>query len=233
MTGTDPGDGVSQAEALQWLKRGVAFAKGGDKAAARPLVRRAVETDPSCELAWMWLASLEESAVESLAALERVLALNPATRARAAAHSARFQAGVAEAKASRKPSARALLRAVVAAEPGNESAWMWLANVADSPDEAAACLDKVLALNPANERARAGLARLRPPRRPVPAAPVAPSRVTAPLRLAWQCPLCRTEAQDEPDRCPECRACCASTTWRRSSTSMESTPTASSPPCAG
>ncbi len=198
---------MSQAEALHWLKRGVAFAKGGDKAAARPLVRLAVELDPSCEPAWMWLAGLAESAPEALAALERVLALNPANdRARTAAHSARLQAGVAAAKAHQKVLARSLLRTVVAAEPGNEPAWMWLASVAMSPAEAAACLDKVLALNPANERARAGLAQLRPPRLPKLTAPVAPSRSAPPARPAWRCPLCLTEAHGEPERCPECRA---------------------------
>jgi twitching motility two-component system response regulator PilG len=198
---------VSKAEALHWLKQGVAFTKVGDAANARPLVRRALELDPSCEAGWMWLASLAESPAEALAALERALALNPANeRARIAAHAARLQAGVAAAKALQKPQARSLLRAVVAAEPGNEAAWMWLASVAETSAEVAACLEKVLAINPANERARAGLARLRPNRRTVPAAAAAPSRPAAPLRPAWRCPLCRTEALGDPERCPECRA---------------------------
>ena len=175
---------MSQAEALHWLKRGIAFAKGGDKAAARPLVCRAVELDPSCEPAWMWLAGLAESAPEALAALERVLVLNPANgRARAAAHSARLQAGVAAAKAHQKTLARGLLRTVVAAEPESEPAWMWLASVAESPAEAETCLDKVLALNPANERA--GPARLGPRAAPTRAARrIQSARRVAPAGLA-------------------------------------------------
>jgi twitching motility two-component system response regulator PilG len=110
----------------------------------------------------MWLASVAESAQEALEAVESVLTLNPANeKARAWAHSARLQAGMAAAKAQRKTEARVLLRAVVAAEPGNELGWTWLANVAESPAVAASCLEKVLAINPANERARAGLDQFR------------------------------------------------------------------------
>ncbi|HVS34114.1 MAG TPA: response regulator [Gemmataceae bacterium] len=195
---------MSQAEALELLKRGVALAKAGDRAGARPLVRRAVVLDATCEAAWMWLAGLAESPREALGVLERVLELNPANeRARAAAHTARLQAGVAAAKAHQKAPARVWLRAVVAAEPGNELAWMWLASAAETPAEAASCLEKVLGLNPANERARAGLENLRATRRPAPTPAKPPPPPPPP---PWRCPLCLMEAEREPQRCPACRA---------------------------
>lgn len=202
---------MSKAQALDLLKLGVKLAKAGDRTNARGLVRRAVDLDRSSELAWMWLASLAESPREALASLECVLAINPANeKARSGAHAARFQAGMAAAKTQQKTEARTLLRGVVGAEPGNELAWMWLAQVAESPAAAASCLEKALNINPANERARAGLEHCRARRVPgsaAPAAPVAPSKAAAPpVPPAWRCPLCQAPAECEPAQCPRCRA---------------------------
>jgi tetratricopeptide (TPR) repeat protein len=179
---------VAQVEGAELLKQAIALARSGDKVQARTLLRQAVEHDPANEAAWMWLASVAESPAEALSALEKVLALNPNhERARPAAHAARLHVGVAAARAHKKARARALLRAVVAAEPGNEMAWMWLANVAESPADAVKCLEKVLSLNPANELARSTLERCRSAaevRRPSgPAAPVAPSAALAEAAL--------------------------------------------------
>jgi twitching motility two-component system response regulator PilG len=146
---------MSEIEAVDLVKQGIALARAGDKPQARPLLRQAVEQDPANESAWMWLASVAESPQEALAALERVLALNPDhEQARAAAHAARLKVGVAAAKAHKNARARPLLSAVTAAEPENELAWMWLANIAESPAEAATCLERVLAINPENDLAR-------------------------------------------------------------------------------
>ncbi|HBI42967.1 MAG TPA: hypothetical protein DDY78_08930 [Planctomycetales bacterium] len=169
-----------QLEAVDQVKQGIALARAGDKLQARPLLRQAVEHDPANELAWLWLASVAESPQEALTALERVLALHPDhEQARAAAHAARLKGGVAAARAHQNTPARELLHAVVAAEPENELAWMWLANVAESPTEAATCLEKVLAINPDNDLARSTYERCRPVARaalPPPAAtPIAPS----------------------------------------------------------
>jgi twitching motility two-component system response regulator PilG len=153
---------VSQTDAADQVKQAIALARAGDKALARSHLRQLVERDPSAEAGWMWLASVAESPNEALSALERVLALNPNhAQARSAAHAARLQVGVAAARAHRKARARVLLRAVVEAEPDNEMAWMWLANVAEKPADAAACLERVLTLNPNNELARSTLERCR------------------------------------------------------------------------
>lgn len=52
------------------------------------------------------------------------------------------------------------LRRVVEAEPKNESAWLWLSSVVDDVDDKRLCLENVLVLNPDNQAARRGLARL-------------------------------------------------------------------------
>jgi CheY-like chemotaxis protein len=175
---------VSQAETADLLKQAIAQARDGDKVLARSLLRQVVDRDPTGESGWMWLASVAESPQEALSALERVLALNPKhEQARSAAHAARLQMGVAAARAHKKARARVLLRAVVEAEPQNEMAWMWLANVAEAPADAASCLEKVLALNPDNQLARSTLERCRSAARARsnggPAAPVAPTAALA------------------------------------------------------
>jgi tetratricopeptide (TPR) repeat protein len=69
-----------------------------------------------------------------------------------------FQRGVAAARSGQKRVAAGLLQRAVQLNPQHEMAWLWLSGVLDDPDEALFCLRSVLALNPANERARAGLA---------------------------------------------------------------------------
>lgn len=171
---------MSQAETTDLLKQGIALARAGDKAQARSLLRRVVDDAPGNEAAWMWLAGVAETPQEALAALEKVLALNPQNgRARDAAQAARLQLGVTAARAGKKARARALLWAVVEAEPACDMAWLWLANVADDPADAAAYLEKVLAIDPGNEHARAVLERCRAAARPAPAPPVAPSDALA------------------------------------------------------
>ncbi len=154
--------GMSDLETVDLVKQGIELARAGNKTQARPLLRQAVEQDPENETAWMWLASVAETPHDALTYLERVLAIYPENaRARAAAHAARLKAGVAAAKAHKNTSARILLNVVVGDEPENELAWLWLANAAETPAEAARCLEKVLAINPDNTLARSTYERCR------------------------------------------------------------------------
>jgi tetratricopeptide (TPR) repeat protein len=68
-----------------------------------------------------------------------------------------FQAGVAAARAGRLQQARSHLRRVTAYDPQNEEAWLWLAGVADDPQETLACLAQALTINPRNEHAKAAI----------------------------------------------------------------------------
>jgi tetratricopeptide (TPR) repeat protein len=85
-----------------------------------------------------------------------------------------LQRGIAAAQAGRRDEARQLLTQAVEHDERNEQAWLWLAGVVDDPEDMRTCLENVLDLNPANERARKGLAWVEQhhgPRRPEAAEP--------------------------------------------------------------
>jgi tetratricopeptide (TPR) repeat protein len=65
--------------------------------------------------------------------------------------------GIAAAKAGRGQQARALLTQVIEQDKGNEQAWLWLSGVVESRDDRRLCLEQVLAINPGNVYAQAGL----------------------------------------------------------------------------
>jgi twitching motility two-component system response regulator PilG len=69
--------------------------------------------------------------------------------------------GITAAKAGDKGRTRQLLRQATQLDPHNELAWLWLAGVAESPQDALNCLQRVLAINPDNGRARDGLKTVR------------------------------------------------------------------------
>jgi twitching motility two-component system response regulator PilG len=149
---------MSQTEIVQLLREGIAAGKAGDKALARGLLRKVTDLDPRNELAWLWLAGLAELPQDTVSILRRVLEINPANeRARAGIKAALLQAGIAEAKAGNPALARRYLVETTREDPGNELAWLWLASVTEAPQEALDCFKQVLAANPANERARAGI----------------------------------------------------------------------------
>ena len=90
--------------------------------------------------------------------------------------------GIAAARAGQKERARQLLLQVIAVNEEVEAAWLWLSGVVEDPQEQQICLENVLALNPDNKAAQAGLRWLReqgligpvePEPPPPPPAPVA------------------------------------------------------------
>lgn len=72
----------------------------------------------------------------------------------------RLKEGIAALKAGEKAKARALLMAVLEEDERHEQAWLWLSGAVDSVEERQICLENVLAINPQNEQAKRGLARL-------------------------------------------------------------------------
>lgn len=68
-----------------------------------------------------------------------------------------LQNGVTSAKAGDKVQARRWFGQVIEIDPNHEVAWIWLAGIAETPQEAGVYLERVLEINPGNERARAGL----------------------------------------------------------------------------
>jgi twitching motility two-component system response regulator PilG len=65
--------------------------------------------------------------------------------------------GIAAAQSGCKAKARELIRQVVESEPGNEIAWLWLANVAANPTEAVSSFRTLRKLNADNAAAKSGL----------------------------------------------------------------------------
>ena len=68
--------------------------------------------------------------------------------------------GIAAYKAGSKAEARSLFQEVLKLDRYNETTWLWLISVVETDDERIACLERVLEINPANDKARRGLERL-------------------------------------------------------------------------
>lgn len=76
--------------------------------------------------------------------------------------SEKLQQAIGLIKAGDKQRGGQLLAEILRADPGQETAWLWMSGVVDEHDERRYCLEQVLALNPTNQLARNGLARLQP-----------------------------------------------------------------------
>ncbi len=68
-----------------------------------------------------------------------------------------YQRGVAAARGGQRRVATGLLTRSLQLDPDNEQGWLWLSGVLDDPHQIAFCLQSVLKINPANERAQKGL----------------------------------------------------------------------------
>ncbi|MBN1657826.1 MAG: roadblock/LC7 domain-containing protein [Anaerolineae bacterium] len=68
-----------------------------------------------------------------------------------------LEAGIRAARNGKKRFARRLLAKATELDPLNETAWLWLASVAETSADSLVCLQTVLALNPNNRQAREGL----------------------------------------------------------------------------
>lgn len=68
-----------------------------------------------------------------------------------------LQLGIEAAREGNREEARNLFSLLTRQDPDNVQAWLWLAGVAEGPDERRAALEHVVALEPSNEMARKGL----------------------------------------------------------------------------
>jgi tetratricopeptide (TPR) repeat protein len=76
--------------------------------------------------------------------------------------------GIQALKNGQREEARKLLMKVLEQEEDNERAWLWLSGAVDSDEDRRICLENVLTLNPNNDAARKGLAKLGPEPLPTP-----------------------------------------------------------------
>jgi len=63
-------------------------------------------------------------------------------------------------KSGEKARGKRLLTEIIRTNPQNERAWLWMTLVVDTQEQRRECLERVLAINPDNARARAGLAKI-------------------------------------------------------------------------
>jgi hypothetical protein len=94
--------------------------------------------------------------------------------------------GIAAAQAGDVNKAYDLLLKVVDVDEYNEQAWLWLSSVVETDADREVCLDNVLAINPENKLAKAGLVHLRS-KKAQPALPLEPE--TAPSHRPQSGPL--------------------------------------------
>jgi hypothetical protein len=72
----------SRSRAILLVRQGIqAYTEHDTRRAVAYFVRAAVQSDPSYELAWLWLASVVEPSAERRYCLERAVAINPSNQA--------------------------------------------------------------------------------------------------------------------------------------------------------
>jgi CheY-like chemotaxis protein/tetratricopeptide (TPR) repeat protein len=153
----------------EMLKAGIRAAQEGNRAEARQLLLRVTENQPENETAWLWLASISEYPEELLGFLNNVLRVNPeneralewAKATKSLMAKTLVQRGITASRENQKENARQFFEQALVRDEENELAWLWLASVADSPEQKAAHLEKVLSINPDNETAQASLKSIR------------------------------------------------------------------------
>ncbi len=142
---------------------------------------RATRLDPSSEEAWLWLAATTGNPTEAMTSLEKALAINPESgRARSqvteitgpapsvirkSRSSSRtrstslklVQRGIAALDSGNEDEAYQLFTEATESEKDNESAWFWRAKTATDLAIVISCLERVLEINPGNEKAGASL----------------------------------------------------------------------------
>jgi hypothetical protein len=71
-----------------------------------------------------------------------------------------LQEAIQAIKSGDKAQGRSLLLQILKTNPQHENAWLWLAAAVEEPQQKRDCLQKVLAINPNNQTAKAGLKQL-------------------------------------------------------------------------
>lgn len=150
------------------LKKGISSAQAGDRSLARQLLTEASEVDPSCETAWMWLASISEYPEELLAFLDRVLDINPANDKAAEWRNATnallaktfVQRAIAAREEGPHDQAEHALEQALSHDNDCIAAWLLRAEWAEAAEDKVAAFEQVLRIDPENEQARGFVAEM-------------------------------------------------------------------------
>lgn len=133
-----------------------------------------------------------------------------------------FADGIAAARAGKRAEARELLLRVVDADENNVRAWLWLSDLVTTLEDREVCLQNVLTLDPQNEAAQLGLARVRaeieatPEIEPESALPHVEWEPAPEAKVAFDfsntelddpllCVYCAQRTRDEDRQCPHCK----------------------------
>jgi twitching motility two-component system response regulator PilG len=182
------------------LLRGITAAKAGDRTSARAYLLEASSQDPGREATWLWRSLVAESPTEARECLERALDLNAGNEEiRKSLREALVREGVAFAQAGNRQGAARILSRVTEEDPRHELAWHWRAFVADSDEERVRCMERVLAINPSNERAKAWFARLG-----LSASQPAEKIESETGKEKKACPICERTMEPSSERCSSC-----------------------------
>ncbi len=100
----------------------------------------------------------------------------------------RLQEGIAAYKRGQNEQAGRLINQAIRLNPKNERAWLWYSGFVETDEQRRDCLKRVLTINPNNQVARRGLAKLtaetsHPPQEPAPPPPSKPEQLPQPPRL--------------------------------------------------
>lgn len=147
------------------LEEGIRAAQTGDRVQARALLLQVTQAEPQNENAWLWLASISEYPEELLAFLANVLNINPEneralqwTSATKSLMAKTFvQRGIEAAENGSTDLALQYFRQALENDEKNPMAWMWTASLSDSDENRIEYLERVLALDPDNEAAKAAI----------------------------------------------------------------------------
>jgi tetratricopeptide (TPR) repeat protein len=140
--------------------------------------------------------------------------------------------GIAAAKAGKRAEARELLLRVVNADENNVRAWLWLSGVVTTLEDREVCLQNVLALDPENEAAQRGLAKVRaeieaaPKLEPESALPHVEAEIRPEAKIAFNftdtelndpllCVYCAHLTREEDRQCPNCKRDLVATFYER------------------
>lgn len=152
-----------------FVQRGIDAFQENQAEYAAQCFNKALEYDEQNGMAWLWMASLADSAEGKIVYLEKVLSIDPENdAAQSAFQSARqsiSQSQLAEVKsaavAGRTSEANELLDVMLKEAPDSEEAWILRSHLVDRFDEKISSLEKALEINPENVAARASLDSIR------------------------------------------------------------------------
>lgn len=155
--------------------------RAGRRKEANLCFSRAAAADPASEEAWLWMAATSDEPEVAMACLEKALAINPASgKARTqlagltppapavkrepeeavgagVAAPKLLQLGISALDAGNEDRAYQYFASATKADTSDEAAWFWRAKTSTDLAEVIGCLDRVLEINPRNEKARASL----------------------------------------------------------------------------